>query len=202
MSDETGNRTGQHELKSSIKCRSHKHEVLLAHKRACVLQSKLWTLGTEFGICCSTYRIYQVVYAVVWLQFVEVSHNTRCLAIPTSTLVWRINRWRLSSSCLKGRMFSCGSLSAMARPYATLLLFVFDVKLGRTNPPLVDRSVVLVISPLVSDSTRILLSVSFIRIFIELYNCFMVCFTVEFTIATDTPIFNQYQAVFFTHRYN
>jgi len=51
-----------------------------------------------------------------------------------------------------------------------LLPFVFDVKLGRTNAPLVDRSVVLVISPLVSDSTRILLSVSFIRIFIELYN--------------------------------
>ena len=52
-----------------------------------------------------------------------------------------------------------------------LLPFVFDVKLGRTNTPLVDRSVVLVISPLASDSTRILLSVSFIRIFIELYNC-------------------------------
>jgi len=52
-----------------------------------------------------------------------------------------------------------------------LLPFVFDVKLGRTNAPLVDRSVVLVISPLVSDSTRILLSMSFIRIFIELYNC-------------------------------
>jgi len=47
-----------------------------------------------------------------------------------------------------------------------LLPFVFDVKLGRTNAPLVDRSVILVISPLVSDSTRILLSVSFIRIFI------------------------------------
>ena len=53
-----------------------------------------------------------------------------------------------------------------------LLPFVFDVKLGRTNAPLVDRSVVLVIFPLVSDSTRILLSVSFIRIFIEIYNCF------------------------------
>ena len=52
-----------------------------------------------------------------------------------------------------------------------LLPFVFDVKLGRTNAPLVDRSVVLVIFPLVSDSTRILLSVSFIRIFIEIYNC-------------------------------
>ena len=47
-----------------------------------------------------------------------------------------------------------------------LLPFVFDVKLGRTNAPLVDRSVILVISPLVSDSTRILLSVSLIRIFI------------------------------------
>ena len=82
-----------------------------------------------------------------------------------------------------------------------LLPFVFDVKLGRTNAPLVDRSVVLVISPLVSDSTRILLSVSFIRIFIELYNCFTACFTVEFTIATDTPIYNQYQAVFFARRY-
>ena len=82
-----------------------------------------------------------------------------------------------------------------------LLPFVFDVKLGRTNAPLVDRSVVLVISPLVSDSARILLSVSFIRIFIELYNCFTVCFTVEFTIATDTPIYNQYQAVFFACRY-
>jgi len=35
-----------------------------------------------------------------------------------------------------------------------LLPFVFDVKLGRTNAPLVDRSVVL-ISPLVADSTRI-----------------------------------------------
>ena len=82
-----------------------------------------------------------------------------------------------------------------------LLPFIFDVKLGRTNAPLVDRSVVLVISPLVSDSTRILLSVSFINIFIELYNCFMVCFTVEFTIATDMPIYNQYQAVFFARRY-
>ena len=81
-----------------------------------------------------------------------------------------------------------------------LLPFAFDVKLGRTNAPLVDRSVVLVISPLVSDSTRILLSVSFIRIFIELYNCFTACFTVEFTITTDTPIYNQYQAVFFAHR--
>jgi len=39
------------------------------------------------------------------------------------------------------------------------LPFVFDVKLGRTNAPLVDRSVVLVISPLVSDSAPILLSV-------------------------------------------
>ena len=34
-----------------------------------------------------------------------------------------------------------------------LLPFIFDIKLGRTNAPLVDRSVVLVISPLVSDST-------------------------------------------------
>ena len=82
-----------------------------------------------------------------------------------------------------------------------LLPFVFDVKLGRTNTPLVDRSVVLVISPLVSDSTRILLFVSFICIFIEVYNCFTACFTVEFTIATDTPIYNQYQAVFFARRY-
>ena len=49
-----------------------------------------------------------------------------------------------------------------------LLPFLFDVKLGRTKAFLVDRSVVLVISSLVSDSTRILLSVSFICIFIEL----------------------------------
>ena len=39
------------------------------------------------------------------------------------------------------------------------LPFVFDVKLGRTNAPLVDRSVIFVIFPLVFDSTRILLSV-------------------------------------------
>ena len=78
-----------------------------------------------------------------------------------------------------------------------LLPFVFDVKLGRTNAPLVDRSVILVISPLVSDSTRILLSMSFIHIIIELYNCFTACFTVEFTITTDTTINNQYQAIFF-----
>ena len=82
-----------------------------------------------------------------------------------------------------------------------LLPFVFDVKLGRTNAPLIDRSVVLVISLLLSDSTRILLSMSFIRIFIELYNCFTSCFTVEFTIATDPPIYNQYQAIFFAHCY-
>ena len=82
-----------------------------------------------------------------------------------------------------------------------LLPFVFDVQLGRTNAPLVDRSVVLVISPFMSYGTRISLSVSFICIFIELYNCFMACFTVECTIATDTPIYNQYQAVFFTHCY-
>ena len=48
-----------------------------------------------------------------------------------------------------------------------LLPFIFDIKLGRTNAPLIDRSVVLVIFPVVSDSTWILLSVSFIRIFIE-----------------------------------
>ena len=82
-----------------------------------------------------------------------------------------------------------------------LLPFIFDVKLGRTNTPLIDRSVVLVSFPLVSDSTRILLSLSFIRIFIEIYNCFTVCFTVEFMITTDTPIYNQYQAVFFARRY-
>ena len=81
-----------------------------------------------------------------------------------------------------------------------LLPFIFDVKLCRTNAPLLDRSVVLVIFPLVSDSTRILLSVPFIRIFIEIYNCFTACFTVEFTIAPDTPIYNQYQAVFFARR--
>ena len=82
-----------------------------------------------------------------------------------------------------------------------LLPFVFDVKLGRTNAPLADRSIVLVISNLVADSTRILLSMSFIRIFIELYNCFTACFTVEYRIATNTPIYNQYQAVFFASRY-
>ena len=82
-----------------------------------------------------------------------------------------------------------------------LLPFVFDVKLGRTNAPLADRSIVLVISNLVADSTRILLSMSFIRIFIELYNCFTACFTVEYRIATNTPIYNQYQAVFFACRY-
>ena len=82
-----------------------------------------------------------------------------------------------------------------------LLPFVFDVKLGRTNASLVDRSVILVISALVSDSTRILFSVLFICIFIELYNCFTECYTVEFTIATDTPIYNQYQAVFFARHY-
>ena len=83
-----------------------------------------------------------------------------------------------------------------------LLPFVFDIKMGRTNAPLVDRSVVLVISRLVSDSAQMLLSVSFIHIFIELYNCFMACFTVEFMIATDTPIYNQYQALFFHRSYN
>ena len=77
-----------------------------------------------------------------------------------------------------------------------LLPFVFDIKLGRTSAPLIDRSVVLVIFPLVSDSTRILLSVSFFRIFIEIYNCFTACFTVEFTIAPDTPIYNQSGRIF------
>jgi len=72
---------------------------------------------------------------------------------------------------------------------------------GRTNAPLIDRSVALVISPLVSDSTQILLSVSFIHIFIELHNCFTACFIVEFTIATDTPIYNQYHAIFFARHY-
>ena len=81
-----------------------------------------------------------------------------------------------------------------------LPLFVFDIKLCRTNAPLVDRSVVLLIFPLVSGNTRILLSVSFLRIFIEIYNCFTACFTVEFTIVADTPIYNQYQAIFFARR--
>jgi len=117
---------------------------------------------------------------------------------PEKDFVLRINRWRLSRTCLKGRMFSCGSLPAMESPYATSYCpLYFDIKLGRTNAPLVDRSVVLVIFPLVSASTRILLSVSFICIFIEIYNCFTACFTVEFMIAPDTPIYNQYQAIFF-----
>ena len=72
-----------------------------------------------------------------------------------------------------------------------LLPFVFYVKLGRTNAPLIDRSVILVILPLVSDSTRILLSVSFICIFNEIYNCFTASFTVKFTIAPDMPIIIQ-----------
>ena len=41
---------------------------------------------------------------------------------------------------------------------------------------------------------------SFICIFIEIYNCFTACFTVEFMIAPDTPIYNQYQAVFSARR--
>ena len=61
---------------------------------------------------------------------------------------------------------------------------VFDVKLGRTNAPLVDRSVVLVIFPLVSDSTRILLSVSFIHIFIENLQLFYGMFYCSFQCTT------------------
>ena len=52
-----------------------------------------------------------------------------------------------------------------------LLPFVFDVKLGRTNAPLVDRSVVLVLFPLVSDSTRILY-----------FPCHLSIFSLKFTI--------------------
>jgi len=43
--------------------------------------------------------------------------------------------------------------------------------------------------------------VSFIRIFIDPYNCFTADFTVEFTIAINTPIYNQYLAIFFARRY-
>jgi len=39
--------------------------------------------------------------------------------VKQELLVRRINRWRLSSSCLKGRTLSCGSLPAMESPYAT-----------------------------------------------------------------------------------
>jgi len=92
-------------------------------------------------------------------------------------------------------MFSCGYGKSICYQ---LLPFVFDVKLGRTHAPLGDRNVILVIFPLVSDSTRILLSVSFIRIFFKFFIIFLTaCFTVEFMIAPDTPIYNQYQAVFF-----
>ena len=35
---------------------------------------------------------------------------------------------------------------------------------------------------------------------LKIYNCFTACFTVEFTIAPDTPIYDQYQAVFFACR--
>ena len=39
--------------------------------------------------------------------------------------------------------------------YYQLLPFIFDVKLGRTNTPLIDRSVVLFVSPLAPMSAAI-----------------------------------------------
>ena len=64
---------------------------------------------------------------------------------------------------------------------------------GPTLPSLTEVPFLLLFFPLVSDSTRILLSVSLTRIFIEIYNCFTVCFTVrftvEFTIAPNTPLY-------------
>jgi len=89
----------------------------------------------------------------------------------------------------------------MESPYATSYCpsYLTSSWVGPTLPSLTEVSFLLLF-PFVSDSTWILLSVSFIRIFIEIYNCFTECFTVEFTIAPNTPIYNQYQAVFFTRR--
>jgi len=79
-----------------------------------------------------------------------------------------------------------------------LLPFVFDVKLGRTNAPLVDRSVVLVIFSLCLIVHGYYFPCHLSVFSLKIYNCFMACFTVEFTIVPDMPIYNQYQAVFFT----
>ena len=77
-----------------------------------------------------------------------------------------------------------------------LLPFGFDVKLGRTNAPLVDRSVVLVIFPLCLIVHGYYFPCHLSVFSLKIYNCFMACFTVEFMIATNTPIYSQYQAVF------
>jgi len=54
-----------------------------------------------------------------------------------------------------------------------LLPFVFDVmiKLGRTNAPLVDRSVVLVISPLVSDTVVYITFRVILQLFYGMFYC-------------------------------
>ncbi len=67
-----------------------------------------------------------------------------------ASLSWQ-NKRRLLSSCQKERKFLYGSLRGMESLSASyqLLPFLIDYKLGRTNAPLVDRSVVLVVSPLV-----------------------------------------------------
>ena len=68
-----------------------------------------------------------------------------------TSLSWQ-NKRRLLSSCQKEGTFLYGSLWGMESLSASyqLLPFLIDYKLGRTNAPLVDRSVVLVVSPFVS----------------------------------------------------
>ena len=44
------------------------------------------------------------------------------------------------------------------------------------------------------------MDITFRVIYPYFHNCFTACFTVEFTIATDTPIYDQCQAVFCARR--
>ena len=78
-----------------------------------------------------------------------------------------------------------------------LLPFAFDVKLGRTNAPLVEF---LLSFPLCLIVHGYYFPYHLSVFSLKIYNCFTACFTVEFTIAPDTPIYNQYQAVFFARR--
>ena len=72
----------------------------------------------------------------------------RALAYALSCVkqeVLRINRWKLSSACLKGRTFTCGCLPAMETPYATSYCpsYLTSSWVGPTLPSLTEVSFLL-----------------------------------------------------------
>ena len=119
------------------------------------------------GICLVTYSMYYTIIpgfdSVLWKLSLAMASSSFTF---DGSLVYTLSCVKQEGLSLKDQQVEAVKLLSEGKDVFVwfptgygksicyqLLPFVFDVKLGRTNAPLVDRYVVLVISPLVSDHT-------------------------------------------------